>query len=131
MRKIQLAGITLSALLGGVFMSLPVQAQSNPAPAATTSAADLTDTQLLTITVHEAWVDSGRNEDTFFTLVKRCAEISSKNRGLTIPDTLAAGTKAGNIIKTTAKRDPGQLLYAVVDAAVRKTAVPTTSTATK
>lgn len=78
--------------------------------------------QLLTSTVHEAWVLSGRNEDQFFDMVKELAAMSAQKRNLTLPETEAAGTKAGQMIKREAKKDPDQLLYAVVDRAVRKTA---------
>jgi hypothetical protein len=43
---------------------------------------------------------------------------------VTLPDTEAAGRKMGLLIKTMARRDPDQLLYAVVDAAVKQTATP-------
>ncbi len=73
-------------------------------------------------TVHEAWLKSGRDEDKFFDMVKQLAEISASKRGLTLPDTEAAGRKMGMLIKTSARRDPDQSLYAVVDAAVKATA---------
>ncbi len=81
--------------------------------------------QLLTSTVHEAWVLSGRNEDQFFEMVKELAAMSAQKRGLTLPATQTAGTKAGQMIKREAKRDPDQLLYAVVDRAVVKTGTKT------
>jgi hypothetical protein len=75
--------------------------------------------QVVTKTVHEAWIASGRNEDKFFTMVQQCAELSAKNRDITLPDTAAAGEKFGAWIKKEARKDPDQLLYAVVDRAVR------------
>lgn len=78
--------------------------------------------QLITSTVHQAWQLSGRNEATFFEMVKTLAEISAKNRGITLPNTKAAGQQMGEYIKRTAKADTDQLLYAVVDKAVMRTA---------
>ena len=78
--------------------------------------------QLVTSTVHEAWVLSGRNEDQFFDMVKELAAMSAQKRGLTLPETADAGAKAGAMIKHEARKDPDQLLYAVVDRAVVKTA---------
>ena len=77
--------------------------------------------QSLTLTVHEAWVQSARNEDKFFDMVKQFAQMSAEKRGVTLPNTEAAGVKMGTLIKTSARRDPDQLLYAVVDSAVRQT----------
>jgi hypothetical protein len=81
--------------------------------------------QLLTSTVHEAWMMSGRNEDRFFEMVKELAAMSAQKRGLTLPETDAAGKKAGDMIKREARKDPDQLLYAVVDRAVMKTGTKT------
>jgi hypothetical protein len=75
--------------------------------------------QLVTKTVHEAWVASGRNEDKFFAMVQQLAELSAQNRGITLPNTTEAGTKFGDWIKKESRKDPDQLLYAVVDRAVR------------
>jgi hypothetical protein len=79
--------------------------------------------QLLTSSVHEAWILSGRNEDQFFEMVKELSAVSAQKRGLTLPESEEAGVKAGNWIKKEAKRDPDQLLYAVVDKAVMKVGV--------
>ena len=107
-------------------------AQQPTAPAKDPSAATLsgsasddashtwTNDQLMTSTVHEAWVLSGRNEDQFFQMVRTLATMSAEKRGLTLPETDEAGAKAGAMIKRRAKKDPDQLLYAVVDAAVKK-----------
>jgi hypothetical protein len=75
--------------------------------------------QVVTKTVHEAWVASGRSEDKFFAMVQQCAELSARNRDISLPDTAAAGEKFGAWIKKEARKDPDQLLYAVVDRAVR------------
>ncbi len=75
--------------------------------------------QLLPMTVHEAWVASGRNEDKFFDMVKQLTEFSVQKRGITLPDTEESGAKMGAWIKKESRRDPDQLLYAVVDRSVR------------
>lgn len=120
--------VVQAALVGGLMVaSMAVQAQGKPAPSVTSTnnaAAIQMSQELLTSTVHEAWVASGRNEDKFFDMVKECAALSAQKRGVTLPDTEAAGRKMGMLIKTTARRDPDQLLYAVVDAAVKQTATP-------
>lgn len=88
--------------------------------------------QLVTSTVHEAWVMSGRNEGQFFDMVKESAVMSAQKRGLTLPETAESGAKTGAMIKKEARRDPDQLLYAVVDHAVMKAAVKAgTATASK
>jgi hypothetical protein len=108
----------------------PMMAQSGEKPSITgpadTASHSWTPEQVLTCTVHEAWVLSGRNEDQFFDMVQALAAMSAQKRGLTLPDNEAAGEKAGQWIKKEAKRDPDQLLYAVVDKAVVKTGMRTT-----
>lgn len=104
--------------------TVPAQA-TNAAPSVTganSSGAATPSAELMSSTVHEAWVMSGRNEDKFFDMVKELAAVSAQKRGVTLPDTEAAGRKMGLLIKTSARRDPDQLLYAVVDAAVKQTA---------
>ncbi len=130
--------ITMSTILAlGV---LPASlAQQGQAPTKDPSAVTLkgspdsaphswTQEQLLTSTVHEAWVMSGRNEDQFFEMVKELAQISAEKRGLTLPETEAAGKQAGELIKSRARKDPDQLLYAVVDYAVKKTGTKAATT---
>ncbi len=78
--------------------------------------------QLLTSTVHQAWVLSGKNEANFYEMVEQCADISAQNRGITLPEDAAAGRRMGDYIKRTAKADTDQLLFAVVDKAVLMTA---------
>lgn len=80
-----------------------------------------TQEQLLTSTVHQAWLLSGKNEANFFEMVEQLANLSAKNRGITLPDDAAAGRRMGDYIKRTAKADTDQLLYAVVDKAVLMT----------
>jgi hypothetical protein len=78
--------------------------------------------QLLTATVHQAWQLSDKNEANFFDMVEELAKISAANRGITLPESAAAGRRMGEYIKRTAKADTDQLLYAVVDKAVLMTA---------
>lgn len=122
----KMLGAVRAVLMSGLLVApMATQAQRpNPQSVTAANSADAAhvNRELLTSTVHEAWVASGRNEDKFFDMVKQCAEMSSQKRGVTLPDTEAAGRKMGMLIKTMARRDPDQLLYAVVDAAVKQTA---------
>ena len=77
--------------------------------------------QLLPLTVSEAWQMSGKNEDKFFDMVQDLAAFSAQKRNLVLPASEEAGRQAGEYIKQQAKLDHDQLLYAVVDRAVRKT----------
>lgn len=74
--------------------------------------------QLLTATVHQAWVLSDKNEANFYEMIEQLADISARNRGVTLPENAAAGRRMGEYIKRTASADTDQLLYAVVDKAV-------------
>jgi hypothetical protein len=76
--------------------------------------------QILTCTVSQCWQLSGKSEEAFFDIVQDLAVISAKNRDLTLPDDEAAGRQAGEYIKAENKKDHDQLLFAVVDGAVRK-----------
>ncbi|HEY2038598.1 MAG TPA: hypothetical protein VGG95_02980 [Edaphobacter sp.] len=80
--------------------------------------------QVLTCTVSECWQLAGRDEDKFFDIVQQLAVLSADHRHLTLPESDVAGKQAGEYIKAQAKQDRGQLLYAVVDAAVRKVGTP-------
>lgn len=115
-----------AVMVGGLMvapMALQAQDRDPQSVNATNSAASGSMApEVLTSTVHEAWVASGRDEDKFFMMVKQCAEMSAQKRGVTLPDTEAAGQKMGTLIKKMARKDPDQLLYAVVDAAVKQTA---------
>ena len=76
--------------------------------------------QILTCTVSDCWQLAGKNEATFFDIIQQLAAISAQTRGLTLPEDAAAGRRAGEYIKAKAKADHGQLLYAIVDASVRR-----------
>jgi hypothetical protein len=75
--------------------------------------------QIITASVHDAWLLSGRNEAAFFDIVEQLAQLSAQKRGLTLPDDAAAGKRMGELIKEKARADRDQLLYVVVDQAVR------------
>lgn len=122
-----MAGVVLAASAAA---AAPAQAQQAapiaPASAASQTAAapSWTNEQLIESTVHQAWLLSGKNEATFFEMVMQLAEISAQNRGLKLPESAAAGQRVGEMIKAAARADTDQLLYAVVDAAVRKVGKP-------
>ncbi len=118
-------------VLSGTVMAAAQSA--SPAPQAATQTAAGTHTwtmeQIVTSSVREAWALGGKTEDGFFQIVQALTELSAQKRGVTLPDTQEAGTKAGNWIKKEAKRDPDQLLYVVVDRAVQYTGThPSAST---
>ena len=114
---------------------LPACAQTHAAPDKNASVtanptADPTDKvypmdQIVTATVHDAWLLSGKNEEAFFDIVEQLAQFSAHKRGITLPNSEAAGRRMGLMIKTHAKADHDALLYAVVDQAVRALAKPT------
>ena len=88
--------------------------------------------QIVTASVHDAWLLSGKDEATFFDIVQQLAAMSAEKRGLTLPDSEAAGRRMGNYIKAQAHLDHDQLLYVIVDKAVRmvatKSATPAAAT---
>jgi hypothetical protein len=85
--------------------------------------------QIITATVHDAWLLSGKNEEAFFDIVEQLAQFSAQKRDLVLPDTAAAGRRMGMMIKTRAKADHDQLLYAIVDQAVRTLGVKASASA--
>lgn len=86
--------------------------------------------QIVVATVHDAWLLSGKNEEAFFDIVEQLAQFSAQKRGLTLPNSAAAGRRMGEMIKVKARADRDQLLYAVVDQAVRTLGTKTTATNT-
>jgi hypothetical protein len=90
--------------------------------AATAPAHSWTNEQIVTSSVREAWALGGKTDEGFFEIVQALAQISAQKRGVTPPDTEAAGAKAGNWIRKEAKKDPDQLLYCIVDHAVQYSA---------
>jgi hypothetical protein len=106
--------------------TLTVTAQQPKSPvtitpsANSTTAHNWTTEQILTCTVSDCWQLAGKNEATFFDIVQQLSEISAQTRGLTLPDDAAAGKRTGEYIKAKARTDHGQLLYAIVDASIRR-----------
>jgi hypothetical protein len=99
---------------------------SQPNPA---GAHNWSEDQIVTATVHQAWMLAGKDENNFFEIVRQLAEISARNRNLTLPDDPTAGKRAGQYIRQQAKADHDQLLYSIVDKAVRMTAKKDATTA--
>ncbi|SNS31998.1 hypothetical protein SAMN05421770_101481 [Granulicella rosea] len=122
--------IATCMLLGASLAAVPAAAFSQEAPIAprnmsgAAATANWTTEQLITSTVHDAWMLSNKDEATFFEMVRTLAELSAKNRGITLPDDAAAGRRMGDYIKRQAKADTDQLLYVVVDKAVLMTVKP-------
>ena len=116
-----LNGFLIAAALcsATVFVAGAQTQDQKPSISAGAPISDIPVDQIVTKTIHEAWVASGRNEDKFFAMVQQCAELSARNREITLPDTAEAGEKFGAWIKKEARKDPDQLLYVVVDRAVR------------
>jgi hypothetical protein len=83
--------------------------------------------QIVTASVHDAWLLSGRNEEAFFDIVEQLAQISAEKRDLNLPDSAAAGKRMGAIIKEKARADRDELLYVIVDQAVRAVGTKTTA----
>jgi hypothetical protein len=114
--------------------TLTATAQQPKSPVTITPSADSaaphnwTTEQILTCTVSDCWQLAGRNETTFFDIIQQLAEISAQTRGLTLPDDAAAGQRAGEYIKAKARSDHDQLLYAIVDASIRKVGTPAAAT---
>jgi hypothetical protein len=122
-----LAGFAVTAAMGlgtQQMKAQDTQAQIAPASAGAVPETNYSAEQILPLTVHQAWLMSDKDETKFFAIVTQMAEISAKNRNLQLPETADAGRKVGEMIKTMAKKDTDQLLYAVVDAAVRKVGTP-------
>lgn len=125
MNFLTLATSALLAVTLGAPAFASAQQTGNIAPASTSGEAagpqNWTMDQLVTSTVHQAWLLSDKNEATFFEMVQQLATLSAKNRDITLPDSAAAGQRMGATIKRLAKADTDQLLYAVVDKAVLST----------
>jgi hypothetical protein len=126
-----LAATALSMSASGV--QTPAQQQPSVTAHPQTDANDKTYPmdQIVTATVHDAWLLSGKNEEAFFDIVEQLAQFSAQKRGLTLPDSEAAGRRMGLMIKTRAKADHDQLLYAIVDQAVRTLGTKSMASAAK
>jgi len=87
--------------------------------------------QIVTCTVSECWQLSGKSEAAYFDIIQELAAMSAAKRNLVLPNDAEAGRKTGEYIKKRARADRQQLLYAVVDEAVRKVGTPAPAEATK
>jgi len=113
------AATSQSAVPGQTPVSITPSANEGAEPAHS-----WTTDQILTCTVSQCWHLANKKEDDFFDIVQQLAAISARNRDITLPDDQAAGEKVGQIIKDKAKADHDQLLFAVVDDAVRQVGKP-------
>ena len=95
-------------------------AASQSTPETNSPAPTWTIDQAVTCSVHDAWVLGGKTEPGFFAIVKALAELSAQKRDLVLPDKETVGREFGEYIKAQARTDRDQLLYAIVDRAVRK-----------
>ncbi len=111
------------------FVASPLGAQQTPPPVAAPPA--WTIDQAVTCSVHDAWELGGKTETGFFAIVKALAELSAQKRGLILPDKESTGREFGEYIKAQAKTDRDQLLYEIVDRAVRKYGTPAPAGASK
>jgi hypothetical protein len=101
-----------------------IAAGAQEAPSSAAPAPTWTIDQAVTCSVHDAWVLGGKTEPGFFAIVKALAELSAQKRDVTLPDNEAVGRQFGDYIKAQSKADHDQLLYAIVDRAVRKYGKP-------
>jgi hypothetical protein len=99
---------------------VPGVAIGQQASSTTEAAPNFTIDQAVTCSVHDAWVLGGKTEPGFFAIVQAEAALSAQKRGLVLPDSETVGRQFGEYIKTQAKADHDQLLYSIVDRAVRK-----------
>jgi hypothetical protein len=138
-RTLRTAALSLAVVATLALSSACAYSQKAPAQKASPSVSDMsvpdtdaphnwTNDQIITATVHQAWILSGKNEANFFEIIKELAEISARNRNLTLPDNPIAGRRAGAYIKAQAKLDHDQLLYAIVDKSVRMTGTKSAGT---
>jgi hypothetical protein len=104
---------------------LPAAPQAQSAPADTATTQNWTIDQVVTDTVADAWHQGGETEAGFFAIVKTMAQFAAQKRDLTLPDSREDGRRMGLYIKQQARLDHQQLLYAIVDKAVRMVGKPT------
>lgn len=112
------SAFTLALAMGIASLAAVAQASTAQTSPETTASASWTTEQLVTSTVHDAWLLSGKDETKFFEMVKTLAELSAEKRGLALPNSEEAGRRMGAAIKRMANADTDQLLYVVVDKAV-------------
>ena len=75
-----------------------------------------------------AVAQGGGNKNAFSDIVEWLTDLLAHSRGVTLPDDKTAGSRAGLWVGTQALKDPDELLYAVVDHAVRYSIHKGTST---
>jgi hypothetical protein len=107
--------------------SLLAADQAASAPADTTATQSFTIDQVVTDTVSDAWHQGGETEAGFFAIVKTMAQFAAQKRDVTLPDSSEAGKRMGRYIKQQARLDHQQLLYPIVDKAVRLVGKPAAS----
>ncbi len=102
--------ISAAALAAGLILSTPafsMAQQQQPKPTAplrpesaehmTAGPVTWTPEQLITASVHDAWIMSGKNEATFFEMVTQLAVLSAQKRGLQLPNTEKKGEQFGEL----------------------------------
>ena len=122
MRGVSRILVLTIALAGPVSLLAAPQAESAPADTAATP--NFTIDQVVTDTVSDAWHQGGQTEAGFFAIVKTMAQFAAQKRDVTLPDSLEAGRRMGQYIKQQARLDHQQLLYPIVDKAVRMVGKP-------
>jgi hypothetical protein len=110
----------LALWVASMLTCVAIPAVAQQAPASTAPAPKWTIDQAVTCSVHDAWILGGQTEPGFFAIVEALAELSAQKRDLVLPDSETVGRQFGEYIKTQARADHDQLLYAIVDRAVRK-----------
>jgi hypothetical protein len=113
--------LVLAVSLAAPASLIAAPAQNAPADATTHT---WTIDQVVTDTVSDAWHQGGETEEGFFAIVKTMAQFAADKRGLKLPETREAGRRAGQYIKQQARLDHQQLLYPIVDKAVRMVGTP-------
>jgi hypothetical protein len=105
-------------------LSLLAAPQAQSAPADSTATQNWTIDQVVTDTVSDAWHQGGETEAGFFAIVKTMAQYAAQKRDVALPDSRESGRRMGQYIKQQARLDHQQLLYAIVDKAVRMVGKP-------
>jgi hypothetical protein len=103
--------------------SLVAAPAQNP-PADTAATHTWTIDRVVTDTVSDAWHQGGETEEGFFAIVKTMAQFAAEKRNVTLPDSRESGRRMGQYIKQQARLDHQQLLYPIVDKAVRMVGTP-------
>lgn len=113
--------LVLAVSLAAPASLIAAPAQNAPADATTHT---WTIDQVVTDTVSDAWHQGGETEEGFFAIVKTMAQFAAQKRNVTLPDSRESGRRMGQYIKQQARLDHQQLLYPIVDKAVRMVGTP-------